>query len=62
MNLKNTNHRFSVDDALFVMALSVPAIVAAACYLESERQMSALEPGAQTVVSTFWRPPARTAS
>lgn len=40
--MKNPNHRFSVDDTLFVMALAIPAIVAAASYVDSEREISAI--------------------
>jgi len=40
--LKNPNRRLSVDDALFLMVLVIPAIVATSCYLDSEREMTAL--------------------
>jgi hypothetical protein len=41
-SLTNPGRRLSVDDALFVIALAIPALAAAARYVESDREMTAL--------------------
>jgi hypothetical protein len=41
-SLMNPGRRLFVDDALFVIALAIPALVAAARYVESDREMTAL--------------------
>lgn len=48
LKLKNPIHRFTVDDALFLMALAIPAIAAAARYVDSEREMTALARSQET--------------
>jgi hypothetical protein len=40
--MKDSNRHLIIDDALFVMALAIPALVAASCYVESDREMAAL--------------------
>jgi hypothetical protein len=40
--MKNPNRRFSYDDELFAIALAIPALFAAARYIDSEREKTAL--------------------
>jgi hypothetical protein len=40
--MTDPNRRLFIDDALFVMALAIPALVAASRYIESDREMTAL--------------------
>jgi len=40
--VKNPTRRFFLDDALFAIALAIPAVFAAARYVDSEREKTAL--------------------
>jgi len=41
-NLMKPNRRSFLDDVLFVTALAIPALVAAARYVETDREMTTL--------------------